>query len=515
MADHIAVRVSLGHGRRDAYHQKNCERWDLAIVGNEEVRVRIAPSPTGDPHVGTGYIALFNYAFAKKNNGKFILRIEDTDRFRSTPESEAAILAALRWLGLNWDEGPDIGGPCGPYRQSERSAIYKTYAEKLLEKGAAYRCICTSARLEEVRKRQLILKQPTGYDGHCRKADPAEIEQAINDGAPFVVRLKTPTEGNIVMHDVLRGEIIINATEVDDQVLMKSDGFPTYHLANVVDDHLMGITHVIRGEEWISSLPKHVLLYDALGVKKPQFCHLPLLRNADKSKVSKRKNPVSLNYFKEAGFLPQALLNFLGLMAYSMPDGSELFSLDEFIAHFQLQRISLGGPVFDVKKLTWLNGRYLREKMSDENVVSYLHDQLFAKDYLRKIVPLIKERLEKSEDFIDYAEFFFRGELTVPPELFLIGSHDAKTSAGLIEELLEKLEALVVFDSGAVQSIINDFVQAKGLKPKDVLMPVRMMISGKKASPPLFETMAVLGKERCRMRMRAAARALHAQSEKH
>ncbi len=480
----------------------------------DEVRVRIAPSPTGDPHVGTGYIALFNYAFAKKNNGKFILRIEDTDRFRSTLESEKAILSALRWLGLTWDEGPDIGGPCGPYRQSERSATYKLYAEKLLSSGAAYRCICTSERLEEVRTRQLILKQPTGYDGKCRKAEPKAIEKAIQDGASFVVRLKTPNEGSIVMHDVLRGEITIAATEIDDQVLMKSDGFPTYHLANVVDDHLMGITHVIRGEEWISSLPKHVLLYEALGVKKPQFCHLPLLRNADKSKVSKRKNPVSLNYFKEAGFLASAMLNFLGLMAYSMPDGSELFSLTDFIEHFQLQRISLGGPVFDVKKLTWLNGRYLREKLSDDDVVHYLLDQLFLPAYMHRIVPLVKERLEKSEDFIDYADFFFRGELASNPEAYFIGNLDAKASAAAIEEILEKLEALVVFDSGAISAIVNDYCHQKGLKAKDVFMPVRMIVSGKKASPPLFETMAVLGKERCRMRMRAAVRALHGWGKK-
>lgn len=491
------------------------ERLDLGTMANDAIRVRIAPSPTGDPHVGTGYIALFNYAFAKRNGGKFILRIEDTDRFRSTSESEVAILKALKWLGLTWDEGPDIGGEHGPYRQSERSHIYKKYADQLLDASAAYRCICTSERLEELRKRQLILKQPTGYDGHCRKAAAHEIDQAVKDGASFVVRLKTPASGQIVMHDVLRGEIVILATEVDDQVLMKSDGFPTYHLANVVDDHLMGITHVIRGEEWISSLPKHVLLYDALGVKKPQFCHLPLLRNADKSKVSKRKNPVSLNYFKEAGFLAEALLNFLGLMAYSMPDSRELFSLEEFIEHFQLQRISLGGPVFDVKKLTWLNGRYLRERLSDEALVDYLLGQLFGRDYLQKIVPLVKERLEKSEDFIEYADFFFRGELTTEPEAFILGSHDPKASGALVEELLEKLEALVVFDAGNIGAVINDFCQQRHLKTKELFMPVRMMVCGKKASPPLFETMAVLGKERCRMRIRAAIRALRGHSEKH
>lgn len=475
---------------------------------NRPIRVRIAPSPTGDPHVGTGYIALFNYAFAKKNGGKFILRIEDTDRFRSTKESETAILYALNWLGLVWDEGPDIGGPYGPYRQSERSHIYKEYADLLLSKDCAYRCICTSERLEELRKRQQMLKQPTGYDGHCRQLPQQQIDRAIKDGAPYVIRLKTPTSGELVMHDVLRGEIVISYTEVDDQVLMKSDGFPTYHLANVVDDHLMGITHVIRGEEWISSLPKHVLLYEALGVEKPQFCHLPLLRNADKSKVSKRKNPVSLNYFREAGFLPQTLLNFLGLMAYSMPDGREMFSLDDFIEHFQLQRISLGGPVFDIKKLTWLNGRYLREKYSEEEIVDYLLMQLFNRDYLRKIVPLIKERLEKSEDFIDYADFFFTKEVKADPNTFLIGQLDQVGSAHLIDNLLERLEALTMFDASNIGAVLNDFCQSQNLKTKDLFMPIRMMVFGKKASPPLLETLAVLGKERCRMRMRAAVKLL-------
>lgn len=475
---------------------------------NEIVRVRIAPSPTGDPHVGTAYIALFNYAFARKNGGKFILRIEDTDRQRSTKESEDAILRSLCWLGLDFDEGPEMGGNCGPYRQSERTDIYKEYAEKLLSSKAAYRCICTPERLLELRNRQQILKQPTGYDGHCRNLDDHEIDKAIGSGLSYVIRLKTPRQGQLVMHDILRGDITISCTEVDDQVLMKSDGFPTYHLANVVDDHLMGITHVIRGEEWISSLPKHVLLYEALGVKKPQFCHLPLLRNADKSKVSKRKNPVSLNYFREAGFLPGAMLNFLGLMAYSMPDGRELFSLADFVEQFQLERISLGGPVFDLKKLTWLNGRYLRECLTTDDEVNYLSEQLFSKDYLQKIVPLIKERMEKSEDFLDHADFFFRGQIENDPQNILIGSGDKLVSADAIENLLENLENLVSFESANINTVVNEFCQRNNYKPKDVLMPLRMMISGKKASPPLFETMAVLGKERCRFRLRAAIKLL-------
>lgn len=480
----------------------------MTNVGNTPVRVRIAPSPTGDPHVGTGYIALFNYAFAKKHGGQFILRIEDTDRQRSTKESEAAILKAVNWLGITWDEGPDIGGTCGPYRQSERTEIYQKYAKQLLEKGGAYVCTCTAERLDELRKRQQLLKQPTGYDGHCRSKSSDEIAHEKASGSPFVIRLKTPKEGDIVMHDMLRGEIIIKATEIDDQVLVKSDGFPTYHLANVVDDHLMGITHVIRGEEWISSLPKHVLLYDAFGFEKPKFCHLPLLRNADKSKVSKRKNPVSLDYFRQAGFLPEAMLNFLGLMAYSMPDGKEIFSLDEFVSQFELERISLGGPVFDLKKLIWMNGRYVRESMSNDQLVDYLQRQLFSKEYLAHIIPLVKERMEKSEDFIDYADFFFKGEITLHKDELVLGGLDHKASADRMDELLDELETLRVFDADKLSHVIHDFAQRQGLKLKDILMPMRMMVCGKKASPPMFETLAVLGKERIRTRIRAAIKCL-------
>ncbi len=474
------------------------------MTQNNPVRVRIAPSPTGDPHVGTAYVALFNYAFAKAKGGKFLLRIEDTDQARSSKKSEEEIFKSLRWVGLNWDEGPDIGGSYGPYRQSERTKIYRDHAEILLASGSAYRCICTAERLLELRKRQQILKQPTGYDGHCRHIDQASIIKLVGSGSPFVVRLKTPEHGEMIMHDLLRGEIKINYTEVDDQVLVKSDGFPTYHLANVVDDHLMGISHVIRGEEWISSLPKHLLLYQAFGFKPPQFCHLPLLRNADKSKVSKRKNPVSLNYFKEAGFLPDALINFLGLMAYSMDDAREIFSLNEFVGHFDLLRVSLGGPVFDLKKLLWLNGRYLREKRSDAELVSYLQNQLFSTEYLAKIVPLIKERVDKSEDFIEYADFFFKSELNLEASNYLIGEHDAKSSAELIELLLEVLEDLSDFSSDSLNANIKSFYESHKLSAKQVLMPLRMIVSGKKASPPLFDTMAVLGKERCRMRLRAA-----------
>ena len=468
------------------------------------VKVRIGPSPTGAPHVGTAYVSLFNYAFAKKNGGKFVFRLEDTDQKRSYPESEQALYDSLKWLGLTWDEGPDVGGPCGPYRQSERKEIYKEHLQHLLDSGHAYYCTCTNERLADVRKRQQMLKQPTGYDGHCRNR-PEAVQSEIDAGAVAVIRLKTPKSGTTTVDDLLRGSIQFENTEVDDQVLMKGDGFPTYHLANVVDDYLMGISHVIRGEEWISSTPKHVLLYDAFGWEKPTFCHLPLLRNLDKSKVSKRKNPVSLDYFKMAGYLPDALLNFLGLMAFSIGDDKEIFSLDEFIENFDPKRISLGGPVFDMQKLLWLNGRYMRERRNNGDLVSYFKSQLFSDEYLGKIIPLIKERVEKSEDFINYADFFFVGDVSVEPSLYAFGDMEKKQNNQLLGELIDSMEAIRPFSAENVEQALKGFCSAEGLKPKFVFMPVRYMVTGKKATPPLFETIAVLGKERVLSRMRKAA----------
>jgi glutamyl-tRNA synthetase len=477
-------------------------------MSDRPVRTRIAPSPTGDPHVGTGYIALFNYAFAKQNGGQFLLRIEDTDQARSTKESETAIFDALRWLGITWDEGPDVGGPCGPYRQSERLDIYKREVETLLANGNAYWCSCTPERLAESRKRQLEAKQALGYDGHCRDRAPADVKAEIAAGAPGVIRLKTPTSGVTVVKDLFRGDVSFENKEIDDQVLMKSDGFPTYHLANVVDDRLMQITHVIRGEEWISSTPKHVLLYRAFGAEAPAFAHLPLLRNNDKSKVSKRKNPVSLSFFREAGYLPDAFVNFLGMMAFTFEDGREIFSLDDFVKEFKLERVVLGGPVFDLAKLLWLNGRYLREKRSDQELVAYFKEQLFNDAYMAKIVPLIKERVEKSEDFITYGPFFFTGEVTCEPGEILIKGKTKAETIEIYEALVEDIDRQFDFVHDKLEALMRGVAERSGLKPKDLFMGIRLMVTGKKATPPLFETMSVLGRERCRHRMRAAIAAL-------
>jgi glutamyl-tRNA synthetase len=477
------------------------------------VRTRIAPSPTGDPHVGTAYVALFNYAWAKKNGGQFILRIEDTDRERSNPTAEGMIFESLRWLGLDWDEGPDVGGPHGPYRQSERFAIYTEHAERLVATGAAYPCFCTRERLDALRKEQLAKKlaQATGYDGLCRSIPAAEAARRRAAGEPHVIRLAMPREGASIVHDLLRGELSFDNTLIDDQVLIKSDGFPTYHLANVVDDHLMEITHVIRAEEWISSLPKHAQLYRAFGWAAPVFCHLPLLRNADKSKISKRKNPVSLNFYRRAGYLPEALLNYLALMGWAISADREEFTLEEFIGAFDLKNITLGGPVFDLEKLTWMNGKYIRT-MPVADLLARLRATVLSDEYLLEVLPLAHERVDKLEDFVDYARFFFVGEVAYDGEarekLVAKKRTAAETAEALGRMLEERLDPLLDWNAANLEAAMRAFAEAIAWKPGDLFMPVRIAVTGKAATPPLFETMQVLGREVCRRRLRRAVEVL-------
>jgi glutamyl-tRNA synthetase len=476
------------------------------------VRTRIAPSPTGDPHVGTAYVALFNYAWARKNGGQFVLRIEDTDRERSNAASERMIFDSLRWLGLEWDEGPDVGGPHGPYRQSERSELYREHAELLVERGGAYPCFCTRERLDALREEQRAAKASVmGYDRHCRALSREEAARRRAAGEPHVLRLAMPTAGATVVRDLLRGELEFDNTLVDDQVLMKSDGFPTYHLANVVDDRLMGITHVIRAEEWISSLPKHARLYEAFGWEEPVFCHLPLLRNADKSKISKRKNPVSLNYYRRAGYLPEAMLNYLALMGWAISADRDEFTLDEFIAAFSLDSITLGGPVFDLEKLTWMNGKYLR-KLAVPELLARLRATVLSDEYLLRVLPLAHERVDKLEDFVEYARFFFVGEVGYDAEardkLVAKKRTPADTAAALARLLEEALDPLLEWTAGNLEQVLRAFAEAHGWKPGDLFMPLRIAVTGKAATPPLFETMEVLGREVCRRRLRAAVELL-------
>ncbi|MCP4500234.1 MAG: glutamate--tRNA ligase [Deltaproteobacteria bacterium] len=477
--------------------------WSSSM--SRPVKVRIAPSPTGDPHVGTGYIGLFNYAFAKQNEGSFILRIEDTDQSRCSKESEDAIFESLRWMGIEWQEGPDVGGPNGPYRQSERLSIYREHAQILLDGGHAYQCTCTSERLTELREKQKAEKAAFfGYDGHCRDRQD-EVAKEIKDGAEHVLRLKTPNEGETIVQDFLRGEVAFKNEVFDDQVLMKTDGFPTYHLANVVDDHLMGVTHVIRGEEWIPSTPKHVILYQSFGWKMPVFCHVPLLRNDDKSKVSKRKNPVSISHFKQAGYLPDAFLNFLGTMAFTFRDERDVFSLKEFVEEFDLKRISLGGPVFDLVRLKALNGRYLREKRSDDEWVTYLKKTLFSDDYLKSLVPLIKERVDISSDLMSYAPYFFMGEIAdFDAANMFFKERKKKDCTKIWDALAEEVDRLREFNAENVDAMLKSFCEKHGLKGKEFFMPLRLMLTGTKATPAIEEVLEVLGRERVRYRIRAA-----------
>lgn len=478
------------------------------------VRVRIAPSPTGDPHVGTAYIGLLNYIFARQRNGKYILRIEDTDRARFVESSEQMIFDSLRWLGLDWNEGPDVGGPYGPYRQSERTEIYRTHCEMLLKSGAAYRCFCMAEELEASRKQQMAAKLPPRYARTCRSLTAEQVQANLAEGKPFVVRMAVPIAGATTFRDELRGEITFDHNNVDDQVLMKSDGFPTYHLANVVDDHLMQITDVIRAEEWISSTPKHVLLYAAFGWEQPRFWHMPLLRNIDKSKISKRKNPVSLVYYRQAGFLPQAMVNFLGLMGGGMAQPTEqeivskglnmkesdLFSLDQMLERFDFNRISLGGPVFDLVKLKWLNGEYLRA-LSPEEFFTTLRSTILSDDYLKQIAPLVQTRIETLAQFGDLADFFFADEVMPAEAVFLPKKRTLEETLEFAGELLPVLEAAnwAVTDMDAALRALGD---AKGWSVKENFMLLRAIITGKDASPPLLESMVVFGKARILDRLR-------------
>jgi len=467
------------------------------------IRTRIAPSPTGDPHVGTAYVALFNMVFARSQGGQFLLRIEDTDQTRSTPESEQAILDALSWLGLDWDEGPDVGDK-GPYRQSERSEIYAKYANELLEKGYAFRCFCTPKRLDELRATQMHEKQPLGYDGHCENLSEEEIAKRLAANEPYVVRMKVPREGQCKFNDMLRGEISIDWSQVDMQILLKADGMPTYHLANVVDDHLMGISHVIRGEEWINSAPKHILLYQYFGWEQPVFCHLPLLRNVDKSKLSKRKNPTSILYYQRMGYLPEALLNYLGRMGWSMPDGREKFTLKDMLEEFDIQRVSLGGPVFDVEKLSWLNGMWIREELSDEQLADRLQQWALNRDRLMAFLPFAKQRMETLSDIAPLGSYLVSGMLPISAEDMRTAAMDDDQLLEVLQFSLWRLESIQQWQRDNIFNNLKSLADAMDIKMKLFLAPLFIAIAGSSSSISVMDSMALLGADMSRARLRHA-----------
>ena len=460
-------------------------------------------------------MALFNRCFAHAQGGQFILRIEDTDQARSTPEAEAKIFESLRWLGLDWDEGPDVGGPKGPYRQSERADIYSGYAWELVEKGHAFVCYRTPEELDSLRE----ARREAGQSTALKPSDLllSEDEQAARKAAgdPFVIRMMVPeAEGTCAIDDMLRGTIELEWGMVDAQILLKSDGLPTYHLANVVDDHLMEITHVIRGEEWINSAPKHQLLYEYFGWEMPVLCHLPLLRNPDKSKLSKRKNPTSILYYQRMGFLPEAVVNYLGRMGWSMPDEAEKFTLDEMQAAFDITRVSLGGPVFDVEKLKWLNGLWIRESLSMDDLIRRLRDWALNRAMLEKILPQAQGRIEVLSDLIPQAAYLLSGELALKPEAF--GESDAEREEAVMrmQFALWRLEAQQDWSRDALFAVLKGLAEAMDLKPKVLFEPLFVALSGEKVAYSIPDSMAILGPDMTRARLRHAIEACGGVSKK-
>lgn len=460
------------------------------------IRTRIAPSPTGeDVHIGNLYTAYLNYIFAKKHSGTFIVRIEDTDRARRVEGSEEKILSSLTAYGIISDEDVQKGGSYGPYRQSERLPIYKEHAEQLIKSGHAYYCTCTKDRLDKVRQEMQSAKQIPRYDKYCLNRQD-EITKQIEEGMDYVIRLNVPPDTEIVFHDLIRGEIKINTNTIDDQVLMKSDGFPTYHLAVVIDDHLMEISHVMRAEEWISSTPKHVLLYQAFGWKLPVFAHLPILRNPDKSKLSKRKNPVWASWYLSEGFLPEAVLNYLSLMGWSHPEGKEIFSQEEFQQVFTLERVQPVGPVFDITKLSWMNGQYIMQMSDSElanKLLAFFSEKNLDSEVVIKSTPLIKERIKTLKEYWSIASFLFEK----PSE------YDQKVSdSALLQKVAETLEAITDWKAEIVGEKLQALATQENIPFGKFFMMMRVVITGKKISPPLNESMEIVGKEECLARLR-------------
>jgi glutamyl-tRNA synthetase len=484
------------------------------------VRLRVAPSPTGDPHVGTAYMSLFNLAFVRQQGGRFLLRIEDTDRARFREDSEQQVFDTLRWLGLTWDEGPDVGGPCAPYRQSERLTSYQPYVERLLAAGHAYHCWCSTERLAAMREEQQRLKQPTGYDRMCLGRTEAERAQLPGFSPTPVVRMLVPDDVELQFDDLIRGRV--SAPRPDDQVILKADGFPTYHLAVVVDDHEMGITHVVRGEEWISSTPKHVLLYRWLGLTPPAFAHMPLLRNTNKSKISKRKNPEArLTWFEEEGYLPEALVNFLGLLAYPPAQDAEgndveLFTFEEFSQRFDWSQVNPVGPIFDLKKLDWLNGVHIRELAPEDfaaRILPFLQragvlgadPTLGELGRLKEVAALIRTRIAHLTEAAELVAPFYVADDAVEvadDARAQLGENaaqvlDAATAA--LTEVPDEHEGVLgsepTWRAEAIEAALRTaVVEGLGIKPKLAFGPLRPAVSGRRVSPPLFESMEILGK---------------------
>mgnify|MGYP000940306300 CR=1 FL=1 len=463
------------------------------------VRTRTAPSPTGYPHIGTVYQAWLNYAYAKKTCGAFLIRIEDTDRTRFVEDAEEKIFEALDWFGISEQESPRKGGGFGPYRQSERLSIYQEYIKQLLEKGYVYPCFCSQERLDEVRKERQKKGLPPMYDKHCRNLSPEEVKERIDKGEKYVVRLKVPENETIILNDLIRGEINFDSNGVDDQVLIKSDGFPTYHFAMVVDDHLMEITHVVRGEEWLPSSPKHILLYRMFGWDMPVFVHTPTLRNPDKSKLSKRQGHTNVVWYKEQGFLPEAVLNFLSLLGWTHPEEKEIFDRKEFIKLFDFKDLSPAGPVFNEEKLRWMNGKYIREKLSEEELLVRIRPYLnleISDETLKAAIPLIKERMEVLSD-VNHLLTFLKPDIEINvEELKKQSKKEDLEIKKLLTDLRAGLATQTEWSTPAIEQTIRglkaSFEEWKG---REYFMTIRVATTAFPVTPPLFESVELLGRE--------------------
>jgi glutamyl-tRNA synthetase len=489
------------------------------------VRVRFAPSPTGPMHIGGVRTALFNWLFARHHGGAFILRIEDTDQKRYDPDALRLITDGLRWLGLDWDEGPEVGGEYGPYIQSERTELYRQWADWLVEHDLAYRCYCTPERLAQVRQQQIANKQDPGYDRRCRFLTPEERDRLhAETGGQFVVRFKMPMEGTTTVFDLLRGDITFDNSQLQDLVLLKSDGYPTYHLANVVDDHFMHISHILRAEEWISSAPVHKNLYAGFGWDMPQIAHLPVILNpSGKGKLSKRSVgftedgrhiPVLLHEFEEGGYLPEAIVNFLTNVGWSFGEDREVFTVQETIERFDLSRVNPAGGAFPIEKLDWLNGVYIRE-MSVEQLAQHLKPVLEAAGYevnadvLLKVVPLIQVRIKTLNDAPEVAGLFFEETFTpAPPEQLIQKKMDATNTRMALERALAVLESLPDFRADTQEQAMRALADELGLKIGQLFGSLRVATTARSVSPPLFETMEILGRETSLARIRQAIESL-------
>ncbi len=500
-------------------------------MSERKVRVRFAPSPTGYPHIGNIRTALFNWLFARHSGGSFIVRIEDTDVTRKVEGAVDAILDSLEWLEIAWDEGPRVGGEYGPYRQSERLDLYRKHVQQLLDRGHAYKCYCSPERLAQMRAEMAERKESMRtYDRRCRNLSQEERDKLETQGITPVVRFKTPLEGQTSFNDLIKGEVTFDNSTLDDFVLLKSDGYPTYHLANIVDDHLMQISHVLRADEWLSSTPRHILLYSALGYEPPLFAHLPMILGSDRSKLSKRHGATSITEYRDQGYLPQAMMNFLALLGWSLDDKTEIFSKEELVQHFSIERISKTAAIFNVDKLDWMNGFYIRKDAIVEvppartdaeglppKVSTDFADRLLealdndlppevrrpTKEYVEQIAPLIVERLKTLKEAAESFGFFFVDELVYDTNL-LLGKKLTKESAIVgLEAALEKLRD-IAFDASSLELALRSLAAELGLKTGEFFGLLRVATTGRTAAPPLFETMAVLGKDRCLKRIKLA-----------